>query len=107
MRDALRCGVSVAEFWAMTPAETFMTVEAGLWQERQQRRQRITQAWLTARLGRVKHMPKLSVLLTDKTAKPLSGAELTQRRQEFREMTENLKNLDPSTLQGQVFKGRK
>lgn len=89
MDQALRCGVSVAQFWEMTPAETFMAIEAALWREERQWRQDVTRAWLTAALTRARWLPRLEQLLASEP-KRLSGEELARRQQEFREMTENL-----------------
>lgn len=77
----------MAEFWDLTPQETFMTIEARLWREAQQYKRAISQAWLTAALGRAKRLPALPRLLASGQAQKLSGAELEQRRQEFREMS--------------------
>jgi len=72
----------------MTPVETFTTIEASLWREENQQRREVTQAWLTAALGRAKRLPKLERLLVRKS-KRLTGPELAKRQQEFKDMTEN------------------
>ena len=64
--QALRCGVTIEQFWQMTPRETFMVIEAYFWRQEQQRKQQISIAWLTAGLMRTKTMPALSRLLMDK-----------------------------------------
>lgn len=74
----------------MTPAETFLTIEAYLWQMERHRRDEVTIAWLTAKLMRAKRLPPLARLLTAKKAKPLQGEELDKRRREFKDMTENI-----------------
>lgn len=73
----------------MTPVETFMTIEATLWREESSQRGRITQAWLTAALGRAKRLPKLERLFAKKP-KRLTGAELERRKKEFDDMTNSL-----------------
>lgn len=90
--QALKCGLTVAEFWQMTPRETFMAIEAYLWRYEREVKDQIRMAWLNAALVRAKHLPPLARLLAGK-AKPLRGAELQKRRQEFEEMTRNMKVL--------------
>ncbi len=97
MQQALRSGLAVAEFWEMTPRETYMAIEAAGWRENQRLRQRMSMAWLTAALGRQKRMPSLkSLLARSKPARKLSGQELRRRRQEFGEMAtaENVKRIN-------------
>lgn len=89
MRQALRCGVSIEGFWNMTPVETFATIEAVLWREEANQRREITQAWLTAALGRAKRLPKLERLLVKKP-KRLTGVELERRKKEFDDMANSL-----------------
>lgn len=94
MKQALRCGVSVAEFWEMTPRETLLTIEAAIWIDRRRVRQDLSLAWHTAALSRVKRMPSLKRLLasskgSDK-ARPLKGKELEKRRDEFETLTEKV-----------------
>jgi hypothetical protein len=80
----------MAEFWEMTPRETFAVIDAMVWREQQQRRQGVIRAWLTARLTRAKRIPTLGQLLNQKPAKRLSGAALVKRRQEFENMTKHI-----------------
>lgn len=88
LKDALRCGVSVLEFWDLTPRETYMAIEAALWRDRRRQKQDLSLAWHTAALTRVKRMPSLKSLLTSQTkARRLKGEELRKRRREFREMS--------------------
>lgn len=89
LENALRCGLSISEFWELTPKETLMQMEAVIWREKRQAKATITQAWLTAALGRVKRMPALAQLLAGR-ARKLSGKELERRRREFREMNKNV-----------------
>lgn len=86
----MRCDLAVNEFWQMTPAETFAAIEAYFWRSEIRRKERVSQAWLTAKLIRGKKMPALSALLVDKKARKLSGRELRERRREFKEMTQNI-----------------
>lgn len=86
----MRAGFGVAEFWDLTPHETFAAIDARIWRDEQQQKQAISQAWLMASLSRRKRLPALSSLLTGGEAKRLTGPELAQRRQEFSDMTKNL-----------------
>jgi len=69
----------------MTPAETDMAIEAMIWRDKQQERQGLQLAWLTAALGRAKKMPTLQRLMTP-PARRLHGPELQKRRGEHRRM---------------------
>lgn len=88
MKQALRCGIGVLEFWELTPREVYMAIEAAQWRDERRQKQDIALAWRTAALTRVKRMPSLRSLLTsDKPAKKLQGEELRRRREEFRQMS--------------------
>jgi hypothetical protein len=87
---ALRCGVSICEFWDMTPIETRMSIEAALWRDERRQLQDMAHARLTAILTRAKRIPSLKQMMAIKEARPLRGAELEKRRQEFKDMTANL-----------------
>lgn len=88
--QALRAGISVMEFWDLTPRETFMEIDASIWREEIQQKRDLVLAWQTAALTRAKRMPSLKQLLNTKQARPLVGQELEKRRKEFKEMTANL-----------------
>ncbi len=75
--------MTAAAFWEMTPAELAAALDAYAWRQRQAQRQAVQTAWLTAALGRAKRMPTLAKLLTG-PARKLHGAELRQRRAEFK-----------------------
>jgi hypothetical protein len=93
LKQALRCGIGVAEFWDMTPREALMAIEAAIWRDERRQELDIIQAWSMATLMRAKRIPSLKQLLDTKPAKPLHGKELEKRRQEFANMTKNL-NLE-------------
>jgi len=77
----------VADFWEMTPRETFAAIDAAVWRDEQQQRQAITAAWLMAKLSRAKRVPSLSSVLSQgRPAKPLRGRELVERRKEFKQL---------------------
>lgn len=85
LADALRLGVTVADFWAMTPAETLAVLDAGIWREELADRRIGWLAWHTAALQRAKRLPPLSRLVR-KSKKRVSQAELARRRAEHAEM---------------------
>lgn len=90
LQDALRCGVSVIEFWDLTPRETFMSMEGYLWREERRQQAEITAAWLTAKLSRARRVPALKQLLADRRPQRTSAAELARRGEEFEEMSKNI-----------------
>jgi hypothetical protein len=82
----LRCGISVSEFWDLTPQEVYWTVDAAVWRDQQTQRQQIVLAWRIAALTRAKKLPSLKQMLAVGPAKPLVGAERVRRKQEFQDM---------------------
>jgi hypothetical protein len=97
MRQALRSGLSVAEFWEMTPAETYAVIEAANWREDQRLRQQVAMARLTASLVRAKRLPSLGSLLA-KFSQPQKSSkkELRQRRRAFKKVAsaENIRRIN-------------
>lgn len=87
----------MAEFWELTPRETYMAIEAVLWQDKRQQQQMITAAWLTASLSKAKRIPPLKQLLAE-PARKLSGEEKQKRRREFDDMSKSLETLDMSKI---------
>jgi len=86
MREALRCGVTIAEYWSMTPPETLAVIEAHNWRQRQEERRQMTTAWMTAALTRTRRLPRLGALLArSKRPQKLSKNDLAARRTEFRQ----------------------
>jgi hypothetical protein len=90
LKQALRCGIGVAEFWNMTPREAIMAIEAAIWRDERRQELDIVQSWSTATLIRAKRIPSLKQLLNTKPAKPLHGKELEKRQREFKDMTANV-----------------
>ena len=72
----------------MTPAETFMAIEAHIWQQEQEQKLRAWEVWHIAALTRVKRMPPLSALTKAPEGKKLSPDEKQERQKEFEELTE-------------------
>lgn len=96
MVEALKCGVSVRDFWEMTPRETAAVIRAGAWQMEQEQRGRAWLAWHVAVLSRAKKVPPLQALISAPGSKRLEGAELEKRRNEFAEMKEKAKRWQAS-----------
>lgn len=87
MEQALRSGISVFDFYLMTPREAYMVIDAANWKAEKEQDRAMSVAWLNAALSRVKRMPSLRSLLT-KTARPkrLTSGQLRERRREFKEL---------------------
>lgn len=83
----MKCGVTVAEFWAMTPRETTMAIEAAIWRDERAQKQALSLAWHTAALGRQKRMPGLKQLLVKVFPPKVTRQEEARRKQDFEEMT--------------------
>jgi hypothetical protein len=90
LTQALRCGLTIGEFWELTPHEVYLSIDAYLWRTGQQQRHDFTVAWLNAKLQRAKKIPSLKVMLMDKKAQKLTGKELAKRRDEFKQMTKDI-----------------
>ena len=80
---ALRAGLSVEAFWAMTPHETVLALIAAAWREQRQREWDARMTWNTAAMVRTKLLPSLKRFLGKDKARPLQGAELAKREAEF------------------------
>jgi hypothetical protein len=93
LENALRCGVTVADFWAMTPRETYAVIRATGWRIELEQRRDVVQAWQTASLSRAKRLPSLRRLLSPGKSQALHGDELERRRRERDEMLERI-NVD-------------
>ena len=94
LAEALKAGISVAEFWEMTPRETFAAVEAAAWRMRQEQMLALSTAWHTAALSRAKKLPALAVLMARMKdggrPKTEDRGKLAERRREFNEMKERM-----------------
>ena len=90
LADALKAGLSVAEFWDLTPKELRLCFEADQWRQTQQVQRDAWLAWHIAALSRTKRLPPLRQMLLPMEAKPLRGAELERRREEHKKIVERL-----------------
>ena len=91
LADALKVGLSVDEFWGMTPRETVLVVEAAIWRYDREHQQRAWLAWHIAALGRAKRLPSLRKLLGMPAAKKLVGDEAERRAREHAEMVKRMR----------------
>ena len=85
--EALRAGLTVGEFWALTPRETLVAMEAAVWRGKQTQVRELSLAWHIAALTRNKRMPGLRKLLAPLL--PASKAKkqpIEKRREEFDEL---------------------
>ncbi len=63
LAEALKAGVSVFEFWDMTPREVAQAMSAFAWRQRERQRELAWLAWHVAALMRVKKLPRLDELI--------------------------------------------
>lgn len=86
LADALKAGIAVSEFWAMTPRETAMMMEAATWRHRQEQQRNAWLAWHVAALIRSHRMPSLQQLRGETGTRMLAPEEAARRRREQEEM---------------------
>ena len=86
---ATRIGISIKDFWEMTPFELFVCIESFEDKEKERSKELIIQAYYTEAFARMKKLPKLKDLLKDK------------KKQTDDEMLEVVKKLN-SMLGGEV-----
>ncbi len=82
--------MTVRDFWAMTPAETALVLEAAAWRLEQTHREQAWLAWHTAALMKARHMPGLQRLMPKRRARRLRGAELERRQREHEEIVRRM-----------------
>jgi len=80
----------VAEFWSLTPRETYAAIEAARWQLEREHRRDAWLAWHIAALSRAKRLPALQRLIGAGKARALEGEELERRRAEHREIMQKI-----------------
>lgn len=79
----MRAGVTVLSFWAMTPRETLIAMEAAVWRAEQAQAGQMAQAWHMAALTRQKRMPGLATLLARLKPSKAKKTPIDERRREF------------------------
>ncbi len=83
-------GLTVAEFWAMTPREMAMAAKAHNRRSRSEHRRDAWLAWHVGALVRTKRMPPLKQLMGEMQTKVLTAEEAERRKAEHEEMVANL-----------------
>ena len=91
LADALKIGLSVDEFWRMTPRETTLAIEGAVWRYEREHQQVAWLAWHVAALGRAKRLPSLRRLLRMPAATKLVGEEAEKRAREHAEMVTRMR----------------
>ena len=81
----MKFGISVVEYWDMTPRETIAALDAAAWRIRQEQMQSLSLAWHTAALTRARKLPPLARLLSH-LKKPVRNEPIEKRREEFEEL---------------------
>ena len=76
-------GLSVSEFWALTPRELALTFDAVGWRQEQEWQWDVMLAWHTAAFVRAKKLPELKTLLASSAATVLTPEEKVRRQAEF------------------------
>ena len=66
MKIATRIGISLSDFWKMTPYELTICMESYADKEKERSKELIIQAYYTEAFARMKKLPKLKDLLKDK-----------------------------------------
>ena len=66
MKIATRIGISLKDFWDMTPLELFISIEAFEDREKERSKEILIQAYYTESFARMKKLPKLKDLLKEK-----------------------------------------
>lgn len=92
LTDALKSGLSVDEFWQMTPRETALAFGAAKWRFERERRHLAWLAWHIAAMMRSRRMPSLRKLIGMPVAQKLTGDEAAGRAREHAEMIERMRN---------------
>lgn len=92
MRMAIRIGISIKDFWEMTPFELFIYIESFEDKEKERSKELIIQAYYTEAFARMKKLPKLKDLLKEK------------KKQSNEEMLEAVKRLN-AMMGGEVIGG--
>ena len=90
LEQSLKCGIGVAEFWSLTPRETYAVIKAANWRLEREHRRDAWLAWHIAALSRAKRLPTLQRLIAPGKSRALEGEELERRRAEHREIVQKI-----------------
>jgi hypothetical protein len=96
-------GITVAEFWDLTPREV-SRVEAAVWRMEQEQARALSLAWHVAALQRQKTLPSLARLLA--VLKPRKAVPIEKRREEF-ELKARMMMPHRSDMAGETKLGRR
>lgn len=88
MEEAFAVGIEPAAFWRLTPREFWAAVRGSALRERRELQQQVTAAYFNAAWARAKKLPRLRTVLKsleskDRSAKPLTPAEMRQKLTAF------------------------
>lgn len=89
MTAAVRCGITPAAFWGMTPAELMICIDVQREQDEAENERLVLAAWLTASYTRAKRLPDIREIL---------------RKQEHREMADD-EMLEQAKMLNALFGG--
>lgn len=70
-----------------------MAIESYIWRDERNQKKQLQLAWQIAMLSRQKRIPPLRSLLAAKKARILTGPELQEKRQDFKQMASKI-NID-------------
>lgn len=88
----MRAGLTVDQFWSMTPKETHLYLEAATWKEKQKQRSRAWLAWHIAAFTRAKKMPAYAAVVKPKEARVLTAEEKKRKQAEFEELVKRIEH---------------
>lgn len=83
LEEALKAGLSVTEFWAMTPIEVFMAIEGAVWRIKYE-------AYQYAVLMRMRTLPKWQDIVDPPRTKVLSTEEARELNKVHKKMVSAL-----------------
>lgn len=90
LAEALKAGISVFEFWDMTPREVAQAMSAFAWRQRERQRELAWLAWHVAALMRVKRLPRLSELLQREEKRSTGQGERERRQREHEDIVRRM-----------------
>lgn len=78
MENAAHAGISINDFWGMTPRELEIYIDAYVENLKLNHERMITYAYMGAYLQRAKRMPRLDKLLEDKNKKARTAEDMLE-----------------------------
>ena len=86
LREGLRAGMSLSEYWESDPRETLTFIRARVWAADRAYRDGLSIAWHCAALYRAKEMPKLAKIMPpelDEESRPKRKKQFKTPQQEW------------------------